>query len=36
MLVAFSPALRLIAENTLADGGSKENVRLAFQDMKDF
>lgn len=36
VLAAFSPALNISVENTLANDGSKENVRLTFREMKDF
>jgi type VI secretion system protein ImpB len=36
VLQDFSPTLNLAVENTLAGDGSEENVRLTFQDMKDF
>ncbi|MGK6327220.1 type VI secretion system contractile sheath small subunit [Erwinia sp. DT-104] len=36
VLAAFSPALNISVENTLANDGSEENVRLTFREMKDF
>jgi type VI secretion system protein ImpB len=36
VLADFSPSLNLTVENTLAGDGSEENVRLAFNEMKDF
>jgi type VI secretion system protein ImpB len=36
VLAEFSPAVNLTVENTLAGDGSEENVKLAFNDMKDF
>jgi type VI secretion system protein ImpB len=32
----FSPTVNLSVENTLAGDGSEENIRLTFQNMKDF
>lgn len=36
VLAAFSPDLNISVENTLANDGSEENVRLIFREMKDF
>ncbi|MDR3104207.1 MAG: type VI secretion system contractile sheath small subunit [Yokenella regensburgei] len=36
VLAEFSPSVNLSVENTLADDGSEENIRLAFRNMKDF
>lgn len=36
VLAEFSPAVNLSVENTLAADGSEENVRLSFNDIKDF
>lgn len=36
VLADLTPEVNLTVKNTLADDGSEENVRLAFQDMKDF
>lgn len=36
VLAEFSPSLNIAVENTLADDGSEENVRLSFREMKDF
>jgi type VI secretion system protein ImpB len=36
VLAEFSPSVNLTVENTLAGDGSEENVKLAFNDMKDF
>ncbi|MGL6296381.1 MAG: type VI secretion system contractile sheath small subunit [Plesiomonas sp.] len=36
VLQEFSPSVNLAVENTLAGDGSEENIRLTFQNMKDF
>lgn len=36
VLAEFSPAVRLVVENTLAGDQSEENIALTFKDMKDF
>lgn len=36
VLSEFSPEVNLIVQNTLADDGSEENIKLQFSDMKDF
>lgn len=36
VLAEFSPSVNLTVENTLAGGGSEENIRLSFKEMKDF
>lgn len=36
VLSEFSPSVNLTVENTLAGDGSEENIRLSFQNMKDF
>lgn len=36
VLSEFSPSVNLSVENTLAGDGSEENVRLSFNEMKDF
>ena len=36
VLADLNPEVNLTVKNTLADDGSEENVRLAFNDMKDF
>lgn len=36
VLSEFSPSVNLTVENTLAGDGSEENVKLNFNDMKDF
>lgn len=36
VLSELSPSVNLTVENTLADDGREENIRLSFKDMKDF
>ncbi|MDK1234745.1 type VI secretion system contractile sheath small subunit [Cronobacter turicensis] len=36
VLSEFAPVVNLAVENTLADNGGEENVRLTFRQMKDF
>ncbi|EKM0365373.1 type VI secretion system contractile sheath small subunit [Cronobacter turicensis] len=36
VLSEFAPVVNLAVENTLADNGCEENVRLTFRQMKDF
>ncbi|KEY56624.1 type VI secretion system contractile sheath small subunit [Serratia sp. DD3] len=36
VLQDFSPSVNIAVENTLAGDGSEENIRLTFQNMKDF
>lgn len=36
VLSEFSPEVNFIVQNTLADDGSEENIKLQFSDMKDF
>ncbi|PVZ77603.1 type VI secretion system contractile sheath small subunit [Serratia sp. S1B] len=36
VLQDYSPSVNLAVENTLAGDGSEENIRLTFQNMKDF
>lgn len=36
VLSELNPEVNLIVKNTLASDGSEENIRLQFQDMKDF
>lgn len=36
VLAEFSSEVNLAVENTLAGGGSEENIRLTFKNMKDF
>ncbi len=36
VLSEFSPQVNLTVENTLANDGSEENIRLDFRNMKDF
>lgn len=36
VLAELSPEVNLTVKNTLAGDGTEENIRLAFQDMKDF
>ncbi|MCT4706742.1 type VI secretion system contractile sheath small subunit [Enterobacteriaceae bacterium H11S18] len=36
VLADLSPEVNLTVKNTLAGDGTEENIRLAFQDMKDF
>ncbi|MBB1199844.1 type VI secretion system contractile sheath small subunit [Enterobacteriaceae bacterium 89] len=36
VLADLNPEVNLIVKNTLANDGSEENIRLQFQDMKDF
>lgn len=36
VLAEFSPSVNLSVENTLAGDGSEENIRLSFNEMKDF
>ncbi|BDH45581.1 type VI secretion system protein ImpB [Salmonella enterica subsp. enterica serovar Choleraesuis] len=36
VLAELNPEVNLVVNNTLANDGSEENVRLTFKDMKDF
>ncbi|MBZ7661805.1 MULTISPECIES: type VI secretion system contractile sheath small subunit [Klebsiella] len=36
VLGKFNPSVNIAVQNTLAGGGSEENIHLAFKEMKDF